>query len=91
MAKEADNKIIVVLRAAGGAPILQQPKVKLSGDAKFSKLVTFLRKQLKSDSVFVYLREAFCPSLDDDITTLTQAYGIDGRLHVSYALTPAWG
>lgn len=22
---------------------------------------------------------------------LLQAYGIEGRLHVSYALTPAWG
>jgi hypothetical protein len=22
---------------------------------------------------------------------LPQAYGIDGKLHVSYALTPAWG
>jgi hypothetical protein len=87
---------VVVFRAAGGAPILQQPKVKvrppqgrptcalpwpvlgaaaapraaaeapppfpwgsrcypprpqLSADAKFSKLVAFLRKQLKTDSV----------------------------------------
>ncbi|GBF90810.1 ubiquitin [Raphidocelis subcapitata] len=90
-AKEPDNKIVVVFRAAGGAPILAQPKVKLSGDSKFSKLVAFLRKQLKTDSVFVYLREAFCPSLDDDVALLTQAYGIEGRLHVSYALTPAWG
>ncbi|KAI8472500.1 MAG: autophagy protein [Monoraphidium minutum] len=85
MSKPADNKIVVVFQAVGGAPILQQPKVKLSGDSKFSKLVAFLRKQLKTDSVFVYLREAFCPSLDDE------AYGIDGKLHVSYALTPAWG
>lgn len=89
--KEGDGKIVVVFRAAGGAPILQQTKVKLSGDSKFSKLVAFLKKQLNSDSVFVYLREAFCPSLDDDVALLTQTYGIDGRLHVSYALTPAWG
>jgi hypothetical protein len=40
---------------------------------------------------FVYLREAFCPSLDDDVGALAKAYGADGRLHVSYALTPAWG
>ena len=63
----------------------------VSGDSKFSKLVVFLRKQLKTESVFVYLREAFTPSLDDDIATLTQAYGIDGKLHINYALTPAWG
>ncbi|GLC57509.1 hypothetical protein PLESTB_001235200 [Pleodorina starrii] len=76
---------------AGGAPILQQSKVKVSLDSKFSKLVLFLRKQLKTDTVFVYLREAFIPSLDDEVSVLTQAYGIDGKLHVSYAMTPAWG
>lgn len=40
---------------------------------------------------FVYLREAFTPSLDDDLGILQKAYGIDGKLHVNYALTPAWG
>jgi ubiquitin-like protein ATG12 len=39
----------------------------------------------------VYLREAFTPSLDDELSVLKQAYGIDGKLHVNYALTPAWG
>ncbi|KAG1669007.1 hypothetical protein FOA52_000600 [Chlamydomonas sp. UWO 241] len=86
-----DDKVVIVFRAAGGAPILQQTKVKVSRDSKFSKLVVFLRKQLKNESVFVYLREAFSPALDDDIGVLTQAYGIDGKLHVNYALTPAWG
>mmetsp|Transcript_13210 Transcript_13210/g.28290 ORF Transcript_13210/g.28290 Transcript_13210/m.28290 type:complete len:91 (-) Transcript_13210:1015-1287(-) len=88
---QQDDKVVVVFRAAGGAPILQQSKVKVSSDSKFSKLVMFLRKQLKTDTVFVYLREAFIPTLDDDIALLTQAYGIDGKLHVNYAMTPAWG
>jgi hypothetical protein len=39
----------------------------------------------------VYLREAFVPSLDDDVGALTAAYGVEGKLNVSYALTPAWG
>mmetsp|Transcript_37370 Transcript_37370/g.110329 ORF Transcript_37370/g.110329 Transcript_37370/m.110329 type:complete len:91 (+) Transcript_37370:42-314(+) len=86
-----DDKVVVVFRAAGSAPILQQTKVKVSRDSKFSKLVIFLRKQLKTDSVFVYLREAFTPCLDDDVSVLTKAYGIDGKLHVNYSLTPAWG
>mmetsp|Transcript_16730 Transcript_16730/g.28704 ORF Transcript_16730/g.28704 Transcript_16730/m.28704 type:complete len:90 (+) Transcript_16730:131-400(+) len=85
------DKVVVVFRAAGGAPILQQSKVKVSLDSRFSKLVLYLRKQLKTDTVFVYLREAFTPSLDDDLGILRQAYGIDGKLHVNYALTPAWG
>ncbi len=48
-----------------------------------------LRAALRSQ--FVYLREAFTPSLDDDLAVLKQAYGIDGKLHVNYAMTPAWG
>ncbi|KAL6761482.1 autophagy protein [Haematococcus lacustris] len=87
----SDDRVVVIFRAAGGAPILQQSKVKVSLDSKFSKLVTFLRKQLQTDSVHVYLREAFTPSMDDDIGLLTQAFGIDGKLQVSYALMPAWG
>uniref|UniRef100_A0A7S0WSX6 Ubiquitin-like protein ATG12 n=1 Tax=Chlamydomonas leiostraca TaxID=1034604 RepID=A0A7S0WSX6_9CHLO len=91
----ADDKVVVVFRAAGGAPILNQSKVKVSTDSRFSKLVLFLRKQLKTETVFVYLKEAFSPCLDDDIALLAQVYGVDGKgsreLHVSYALQPAWG
>lgn len=40
---------------------------------------------------FVYLKEAFSPSLDERILVLFDAFGVDGRLVVNYALTPAWG
>jgi len=52
----------------------------------------------KQRKQFVYLREAFCPALDDEVGVLARTYGVDtggpGRpreLHVSYALVPAWG
>lgn len=52
----------------------------------------------KNNQQFVYLREAFCPALDDEVGVLARTYGVDaggpGRpreLHVSYALVPAWG
>ena len=48
----AVTKVVVVFRAAGGAPILAQPKVKVSLDSKFSKVVTYLRRQLdRTDGV----------------------------------------
>eukprot|EP00775_Hariotina_reticulata_P003196 gene3196-3474_t len=74
-------KVVIVFQAAGGAPLLKQDKAKISVDSKFSKVVAFLRKQLQSDSVFVYLRNAFCPALDEELGVLTKAYGIDGKLH----------
>lgn len=82
---------MIVFQAAGGAPILKQDKVKISVDSRFSKVVAHLKKQLATDSVFVYLRSAFCPALDEELGVLARAYGTDGKLHVSYALTPAWG
>jgi ubiquitin-like protein ATG12 len=39
----------------------------------------------------VYLREAFAPSPEERISVLHDAFGVDGRLVVNYALTPAWG
>jgi ubiquitin-like protein ATG12 len=40
---------------------------------------------------FVYLKEAFSPALEERIAVLHEAFGVDGRLVVNYALTPAWG
>lgn len=40
---------------------------------------------------FVYLKEAFSPSLDERIGVLFDSFAVDGRLVVNYALTPAWG
>jgi ubiquitin-like protein ATG12 len=91
VAAPAVAKIVIVFQAAGGAPILKQDKVKISVDSHFSKVVAHLKKQLHSESVFVYLRNAFCPALDEELGVLVKAYGTDGKLHVSYALTPAWG
>ncbi|KAG2500961.1 hypothetical protein HYH03_000783 [Edaphochlamys debaryana] len=71
--------------------MLQQDKVKVSLDSKFSKLVIYLRRQLKTETVFAYIRDSFIPCLDDEVAALIKAYGTDGKLHVSYALTPAWG
>ncbi|WIA32673.1 hypothetical protein OEZ86_003474 [Tetradesmus obliquus] len=81
MSSEQVAKVVVVFQAAGGAPLLKQDKVKISVDSHFSKVVAFLRKQLHSDSVFVYLRNAFCPALDEQLGVLTKAYGTDGKLH----------
>jgi ubiquitin-like protein ATG12 len=87
----AESKVVILFKQTGDAPILKQNKVKISGQDPFSKLVDFLRKKLGRDQVFVYLKEAFCPSLEERVQTLYDAFGVDGRLVVNYALTPAWG
>ncbi|GAB4819458.1 hypothetical protein N2152v2_006504 [Parachlorella kessleri] len=83
--------VVILFKQTGDAPILKQNKVKVDGQEKFAKLVEFLRKKLGREQVFVYLKEAFSPSLDERISVLFDAFGVDGRLVVNYALTPAWG
>ena len=44
-----------------------------------------------NNTQFVYLREAFSPAPEERVQALYDAFGVDGRLVVSYALQPAWG
>jgi ubiquitin-like protein ATG12 len=89
--QSASSKVIILFRPVGDAPILKQPKVKVDQSERFSKVVGFLRKQLGRDQVFVYLKDAFSPSLDEKIHILFEAHSVDNKLVVSYACTPAWG
>eukprot|EP00891_Asterochloris_glomerata_P001053 jgi/Astpho2/1053/Aster-x0463 len=63
--------------------------MQVGGDEKFSKVVKYLQDNLKTEQVFVYLKEAFSPSLDEKISVL--AFGNDNQLNVNYACMPAWG
>lgn len=85
------SKVIVYFKPTGGAPVLKQLKVKVPGDRKLSTVADSLRRQLQRDSVFLYLKEAFCPSLEEKLSVLAEAYAVDGQLNINYACTPAWG
>ena len=41
-----DGKVVVRFQHTGGAPILKQQKYKLAADARFSTVITLLKKQL---------------------------------------------
>lgn len=48
LTKESDVKCIVLLKAAGNAPILSNNKIKISGSIKVANLYEYLRRNLKS-------------------------------------------
>ncbi|CAA7018452.1 unnamed protein product [Microthlaspi erraticum] len=85
------RKVVVHLRATGGAPILKQAKFKIPGTDKFAKVIDFLRRQLHSDSLFVYVNSAFSPNPDESVNDLYNNFGFDGKLVVNYAFSMAWG
>lgn len=85
-------QVVVLFRATGDAPILKHSKVKISGDQKFGKVIEFLKRQVKRDTLFVYVNSAFAPSPDERVADLFRNFSTDGKqLVVNYALTMAWG
>ncbi|XP_077975583.1 ubiquitin-like protein ATG12 [Styela clava] len=92
--EEKPSKIDVLLRPAGDAPILKRKKWQVDPAKKVEWIAGFLRKLLKceqSESIFLYVNQAFAPSPDRDIGTLYECFGGDGKLVLHYAKTQAWG
>ena len=95
-ASQPVDKVVVLLKATGDAPILKQNKFKITASDKFEKVVSFLTTQLKPQigtdgRVFVYLNIAFTPRYDERVSNLYAWYGVEGKLVVNYALQQAWG
>lgn len=89
------SKIEVIFKAVGDAPILKQSK----WNVPLSKTVGWvngnIRKYLKletSETLFLYVRQSFAPSLDQTIENLYNCFGSgDGKLILHYSRTQAWG
>jgi ubiquitin-like protein ATG12 len=54
----SSDKVVILLRATGDAPILRQDKVKIGGAQRFASVVDYLRKQLQRDSVVRQVQHA---------------------------------
>ncbi|XP_075724792.1 autophagy-related 12 isoform X1 [Rhipicephalus microplus] len=84
----------VFLKATGDAPIMAKRKWAVSPTSKVMDIVDFVRRYLKldqSESLFLYINQAFAPSLDQDISNLYECFGSNGKLTLHYAKTHAWG
>jgi ubiquitin-like protein ATG12 len=67
------EKVIVRFTAIGNAPALRQQVCKISASQKFEAVVAYLRRVLRvkdTDSVFLYVNNAFAPSLDEIVGNL---------------------
>jgi len=88
-------KVEVRLQAAGDAPIMKQKNYKVDGEKKISWIIQFIRKYLKlepSDSLFLYVNQAFSPSPDQTVSNLNECFGsTDNKLVLYYSRSECWG
>ena len=93
-------KVKLVFKAVGSAPILtdRSSKVSVAAGQHFAAVDNFLRGQLKlgqHDTLFLYIKSGFCPSMDEIMSTLIESFGegtgTKRKLIINYSLKPAWG
>ncbi|XP_031567514.1 ubiquitin-like protein ATG12 [Actinia tenebrosa] len=88
------QKVEVLLKAAGDAPIMKKKKWTVEGTKTIAYLIEFIKKYIRcepSDSLFLYVGQAFAPSPDQVVSNLYECFGADGKLVLHYCKSQAWG
>ncbi|XP_014773696.1 ubiquitin-like protein ATG12 [Octopus bimaculoides] len=91
---QAKVKVDVLLKPAGDAPIMKKKRWAVERSMKVGSICEFIKKYIKcdpADSMFLYVRQSFAPSLDTPVGILFDCYGSDGKLVLHYCKTAAWG
>ena len=94
---ENSSKVVFLLKAAGGAPILKKKKWALPRSKTIGHIVEFLKKymqlnaQQQQQHLFLYVNQAFAPALDTTIGSIHDCFSSEGTLVLHYSLTEAWG
>ncbi|XP_065205626.1 autophagy protein 12-like [Planococcus citri] len=90
----SSGKVDLLFKATGNAPIMKTKKWKVSSSKTIGGITTFLRNYLKlspSESLFLYVNQAFAPAPDQIIRNLYECYGAEGTLVIHYCKSQAWG
>lgn len=88
------NKIEILLKAVGNAPILKKKKFLLDRSKNINYIIEWLKKYMKldaKDQLFLYVNQEFAPSPDAEIGTIYDCFKIGNSVIFHYCITPAWG
>jgi len=88
------NKIEVLFKQVGNAPILKMKKFKMDRTRDVKSVNEWLKKFMKLDpkeQLFFYVNQEFAPSLDTEIGTIFDCFAVEHKLVLHYCTTPAWG
>ncbi|VDN55777.1 unnamed protein product [Dracunculus medinensis] len=95
MEQEKKNKVEILFKAVGDAPIMKQPKWSVDEDKTIAWLASFIRQYLKlnsTENLFFFINQTFAPSLDQTVSNLKECYAVgESRLVMHYSLVYAWG
>src|SRR5437016_625169 len=86
-AEDKGNKVDVLLKATGDAPILKKKKWSVDPNKTVGWVITFIRRYLKlqdSESLFLYVNQSFAPAPDQVIKNLYECFSSDGKLVLYY-------
>lgn len=89
-----NNKIEILLKAVGNAPILKKKKFLLERTKNVNFIIDWLKKYMKLDpkeQLFLYVNQEFAPSPDAEIGTIYDCFHVGNNVIFHYCTTPAWG
>ncbi|KDR19407.1 autophagy protein 12-like [Zootermopsis nevadensis] len=92
--KSDKQKIDILLKATGNAPIMKKKKWAVDPERKIGWITEFMKKYLKldrSEYLFLYVNQSFAPAPDHIVKNLYDCYGTDGKLVLHYCKSQAWG
>lgn len=92
--KSDKQKIDILLKATGNAPIMKKKKWSVEPDKTIGWIMEFMKKYLKlerSEQLFLYVNQSFAPAPDRIVKNLYECYGSDGKLVLHYCKSQAWG
>ncbi|XP_043193771.1 autophagy protein 12-like [Amphibalanus amphitrite] len=91
---KAKDRVNLLLKAAGDAPIMRQRLWKVDPAQKVTWVIQFIKRYIRmepEESLFVYVSQAFSPAPDQTIGNLLECFGSEGKLVMHYCKTQAWG
>ncbi|XP_038625933.1 ubiquitin-like protein ATG12 [Tachyglossus aculeatus] len=91
---DTKKKIDILLKAVGDTPIMKTKKWAVERTRTIQGLIDFIKKFLKlvaSEQLFIYVNQSFVPSPDQEVGTLYECFGSDGKLVLHYCKSQAWG
>jgi ubiquitin-like protein ATG12 len=76
---EGGSKVVFLLKAVGGAPILKKKKWALPRSKTIGHIVEFLKKFMQLDAqqqqqLFLYVNQSFAPAMDTTIGSVNDCF-----------------